>query len=79
MRTTHAGILKTVLLSLIAGGAVAVLGGCADTFHRQPLPPGSLGEKLEHAGANYQATEAAPNYRDEKPNESMREVRDRRY
>jgi hypothetical protein len=72
---TFPEIPKSALLCF----AVFALGGCADTFHRQPLPPGSVGEKLEHAGANYQATEAMPGYRNETPNESMREVRDRKY
>ena len=55
------------ILAVFSLGSFLLIGACAN---RQPPPPGSVGEKLERAGENYQATEVAPTFRDARPNES---------
>lgn len=68
--------MRRIVVTLLAGVSVPLwLAGCATEFRRDPPPPGTLGERLESAGANYQATEAAPAYRDERPNESRSPAR----
>jgi hypothetical protein len=68
--------MRRISVAILSGLALPLLlGGCASEFRREPPPPGSVAERLEHAGAKYQATEAAPTYRDERPNESRSPTR----
>jgi hypothetical protein len=56
---------KAFLACLFASSMSLV--GCSSVVRHHPSPPGSVAAKLERAGENYQATEAAPAYRHERP------------
>lgn len=55
-------------LTFILLALALATGGCASAVNHHSSPPGSVAGRLERAGENYQATEAAPNYRQEQPN-----------
>lgn len=46
------------------------VGGCSSNLAFQRSPAGTVGARLESAGANYQATEAIPQSQTNPPNEA---------
>jgi hypothetical protein len=57
-------------MKLLLGFCVLLAVSACSSVRREPSPPGSVAQKLEHAGERYQATEAVPGFRDSRPNES---------
>ena len=61
---------KTLLTTAALTVALMGAGGCSSSLKFQRSPAGTVAADLERAGANYQATEAEPGFRRDRPSGS---------